>query len=107
MTPDEIRAQIEMLNQRMRSAPALIRDAGNKADALGREWKKQSAQALLQSSGNVEERKARALIETVDAQAAFEIAQREHEYARALFGQLRDELVSSQAVLKSILSEGA
>lgn len=63
--------------------------------------------AFLNSSGNIEERKAQARLVTIELRDAASIARAAHGRVKLKVRQLDSSLMAHMAVLKSVMAEGA
>lgn len=114
MTPDEVRQLILAMVAKQVSGP----DAHYKSEVAAEQAESDAEKAFdiafinaeyddNDRKATVEERKARARLETEDARIAAFIARAEHNRVRLKIRQIDNSLVAYQAVLKSILADGA
>ena len=107
MTPDEIRTEIFKVRAELLRAPNAIRDLEVAAETCDLDADKLFDLALLESTGPVEERKAKARLACADARADAVIARASYNRAKTKLRQLEVELMALQSVLKSVQMEGA
>lgn len=107
MTPEDIRLEIVGVIRKASRAPDAIRDLEVKAETDDLTVDAEKAKALLAATGNVEERKAVALLATVDQSAQAIISRAELNRGKLLAKQLSEQQMGLQSVLKSIQAEGA
>lgn len=107
MTPDEIRQEIVGVIRDAARAPDAIRDLEIQAETDALASDTETARALLSAIGNVEERKAQALLAVQDFKAQEIISRAALNRAKLRAKQLESHQMGLQSVLKSIQAEGA
>ena len=107
MTPDEVRQLILGLVAKQIQGP----DAHFNAEVKAEEAENVAATAFdvafMSAEGNIEERKAQARLQTEEQRSAAFIARAEHNRVKLKIQQINNSLVAYQAVLKSMLQDGA
>jgi hypothetical protein len=107
MTPEDIRLEIVGVIRKAQRAPDAIRDLEVKAESDALKFDTEFAKALLSATGNVEERKAAALLATEEFKNAANVSKAELNRGKLLTKQLSEQQMGLQSVLKSIQAEGA
>lgn len=105
LTPDVIREKIVQVQVELRRAPDIVEELELHAerDELGATADVDAA--FLSADGNVEERKAIARIEAAAARDAAIVSRAAYNRARLKVRLLEAELMSLQALLKSVQAE--
>ena len=112
LTPDAVRAQMTMVMQEMRRAPAVVMDLETAAEEAELAYDTESAKAMLKLDNaekrlTVEEKKAHVQLVTEEARRAAFIARSKFNRARSKQRLLEAELNGLQSQLRSIDREGA
>ena len=107
MTPDDVRQTIMELVSQQRQGPDAHYTAEVKAEQAEADAAKAFDMAFMSATGNIEERKAQARLQTEDAHTEAFIARAEHNRVKLKIRQIDNSLVAYQAVLKSMLVDGA
>jgi hypothetical protein len=107
MTPDEIRTIILGLTREQSRGPDEHYRAELAAENAEGDYEAAYDQAFLNSSGNIEERKAQARLVTQELRDAAAIARAAHGRVKLKVKQLDSSFMAHMAVLKSVMAEGA
>lgn len=107
MTPDEIRTIILGLTREQSRGPDAHYEAELAAENAEGDYEAAYDRAFLNSSGNIEERKAQARLVTIELRDAASIARAAHGRVKLKVRQLDSSLMAHMAVLKSVMAEGA
>lgn len=107
MTPDDVRRQIIDILNDLRKAPDAVGAAMLASEQAILLAERDEASAFLNAEGNIEERKAQAKLKAAEAKDAAAIAVAAAKRVNTKTQVLRDSVVASQALLKSIQTEGA
>jgi len=107
MTPDEIRTIILGLTREQARGPDAHYDAEVFAEDAEGDYEAAYDQAFLNSTGNIEERKAQARLLTQELRHTAAIARAAHGRVKFKMMQLDNSLMAHMALLKSVMAEGA
>ena len=107
MTPDEVRGQINSLLIESLKAPDWVSRFELEADRAEEAADRAYDLALLESTGNVEERKALARRASSDERDAAFVAKAALTRVKLKARQLEQSIVANQALLKSLHLDGA
>lgn len=106
MTPDEIRTIILGLTREQARGPDAHYDAEVFAEDAEGDYEAAYDQAFLNSTGNIEERKAQARLVTQELRDTAAIARAAHGRVKFKMKQLDNSLMAHMALLKSVMAEG-
>lgn len=107
MNPDEVRQLILALVAKQVQGPDAHYNAEVKAEQAEADASKAFDMAFMTAEGNIEERKAQARLQTEAQRDAAFIARAEHNRVKLKIQQINNSVVAYQAVLKSMLADGA
>ena len=107
MTPDEVRTIILGLTREQARGPEAHEAAELAAERAEDAHDAAYDRAFLDSSGNIEERKAQSRLVTRELREAAFVARAAHNRVKLKMRQLDNSSTAHMAVLKSVMAEGA
>ena len=107
MTPDEVRTIILGLTREQARGPEAHEAAELAAERAEDAHDAAYDRAFLDSSGNIEERKAHSRLVTRELREAAFVARAAHNRVKLKMRQLDNSSTAHMAVLKSVMAEGA